>query len=139
MTNTERALLLRDLQAEQPDPGWRSKVNDEYLLGYAARPMKKPFDQGRTPDWRRGWLDGDEHMEKCDEAEQALKGSLQQLDNVGYEAPPIIARTLAFFEQGRLDNDRIDQIRHYMEEEEAVAPKPALILVPGGSVTGRIQ
>jgi hypothetical protein len=115
----ERAALLRELRAHQPED--QDTINENYMLGFAARPGNEPFDASRDREWRRGWLESDQHIEECDVAEHLLNQTMKQMADLSYVPAEVIARVLDFFGV-ELDHELIDEItEHQGDEREPVA------------------
>jgi hypothetical protein len=109
MNRVQRALRFSEMKAEPPEAGERGTLNEDYILGWAARSMDQPYDPRHTQEWRRGWLDSDEHICECEDAEHLLNRVMQQMGGLGYGPAEIIERAIDFFEV-ELDEKLIDEI-----------------------------
>jgi hypothetical protein len=109
MNRVQRALRFSEMKAEPPEAGERGTLNEDYTLGWAARSMDQPYDPRHTQEWRRGWLDSDEHICECEDAEHLLNRVMQQMGGLGYGPAEIIERAIDFFEV-ELDEKLIDEI-----------------------------
>jgi hypothetical protein len=109
MNRVQRALRFSEMKAEQPEPGEDGTINEDNMLGWAARTMDQPYDPRHTQEWRRGWLDSDEHIDECEDAEHLLNKVMQQMRDLGYGPAEIIERAIDFFGV-ELDEELIDEI-----------------------------